>query len=254
MRTRRVPTRPVGPCFGTLTRSLLALLFAAACILFGRRIVNPPAVDAKVVAIPFMLTGEASSPPESKRVSKWSVARRSDGSTVYISYGPAWLGRETSRTIRYIDGSSVVVTEWLGFNSTRPLSLGDRWDEFRKSVLYPPANCVRYDGETLKGFGEIAGERVAIVVSRPRQSLWDAANTMRTTDYRAVELACENLEYTIEEQSHVDGSRKIMTKGRLVSLTLGEPDPSLFEIPPSPTEVLEWEFYKYLHPHSPGTK
>jgi hypothetical protein len=66
--------------------SVLVALLVASCFFLARRIVIPPAVHAKVVAIPFVLTEEAASPPESQCFAKWTVARRPDGSTVRIEY------------------------------------------------------------------------------------------------------------------------------------------------------------------------
>jgi hypothetical protein len=150
------------------------------------------------------------------------------------------------RIISSIDGTGVTVCDSLGMKMTHPVLVGEDFDQFRARILYPPDNCVRNDLETLVGFREISGERVAVITSRPLPSAWDPANTMRTTDSRAIELACENLGYSIEEESHVDGSQKLMTKAWLVSLTLGDPDPALFQVSPTVREVTRSEFDERL--------
>jgi hypothetical protein len=148
----------------------------------------------------------------------------------------------------------VTVSDSLGMKVTHPVLVGEDFDRFRNGILYPPANCVRSDFETLVGFREISGERVAIVVGPPAHSAWNAANTMRITDSRAIDLACENLGYSVEEESHVDGSQKLMTKAKLVSLTLGDPDPALFQVSPKLTEVPWSQFEERLHPNRPSRK
>jgi hypothetical protein len=202
---------------------------------------------AKVVAMPFVLTEEVASPPDSKAFTKWTIARRSDGSTVHIDYLRGLTVRElTTRRIDYIDGSRVTVGDSVGMKITWPLLVGSEFTALRKSILDPPGNCVMSDRETLIGFREIWGQRVAILDSGPRPSSWDPANTMRITKSRALDLACEELGYSIEEVSHVDGSSKLMTRAKLVSLTLGEPDKSLFEVSSTLTESRPSQFWQRL--------
>jgi hypothetical protein len=218
-------------------------MFCGTLFLLVALTVQPqPAVQAKVVVIPFVLVEEFASPPDSKRVVRSTIARRADGSTARMGYaGPTELGL-TGRSISFIDGTGVTVSDSLGMKITHPVLVGEALDQFRGSIFYPPDNCVMSAREKLLGFREISGERVAIVTMSPRPSPRDPANTMRITESRAIDLACENLGYSIEEESHVDGSQKLMTKGWLVNLTLGDPDPSFFKVSPTLTEVTQSQF------------
>jgi hypothetical protein len=210
---------------------------------------------AKVVAIPFMLTEEVASPPESEPFSRWTIARRSDGSTVRIANYPLRQFKVTTRTVSYIDGSSVTVSDSLGIKIIHPLLWDQDFIDFRKSILYQSDNCVgNNSAETLMGFREVLGQRVAIVKSGPKPSPWNRANVTWDASTRAIDLACKTLGYSVEEVSHVDGSIKLMTKARLLSITLGEPDPHLFEVSPTLTEVPDSEFYERLRQDSLGIK
>ena len=90
-------------------------------------------------------------------------------------------------------------------------------------------------GETLLGSDSVLGQPTVIIRGRP------LPGTVRTY-WHAPALACEVVQYRVEAQQ-ADGSLKLQTVGKPISLRIGEPDASLFDeganyIELSPSEVV----------------
>jgi hypothetical protein len=214
-----------------------AAALVVACFFLGRVLWTRHVVHAEGV-VPFVLdtevyTLENNPNREFELFSKKTIARRSDGSTVFVgNVGPIAWG-QTGRKITFMDGTIVSVVDSLGTKTSWPGIPQGELAQFRRGFLHPPANCVRRVGETLLGYAEVVSERVAIVRESPLQG-GGVADPLRFTYYRAPNLACETLEYQVEEQA--GGSWRLITKSSVVSLRLEEPDPGLFDVPSTYTE------------------
>src|SRR5205807_3085481 len=65
---------------------------------------------------------------------------------------------------------------------------------------------------------------------------WTTVDGSQSTDWRAPDLGCVSFQYVLEKRQP-DGSYKLSTKEKPVSLQLGEPDQRLFEIGAEYAEV-----------------
>jgi len=99
----------------------------------------------------------------------------------------------------------------------------------KEAITNPPSNCVS-PGGTLVGYDTIQGYRVAIVrapqIGNGRMTVW-----------RALSLGCATLQ-TLSEAQQPSGSYTTVGKTKLVSITVGGPDPSLFEVTSSYQAVM----------------
>jgi hypothetical protein len=76
----------------------------------------------------------------------------------------------------------------------------------------------------------------------------------RLTEWRIRALSCQRIQFRLEE-AQADGSWKLVAEGRPVSLTLGEPDPRLFEegagyVELKPSERVRRQVTRLGHPEA----
>jgi hypothetical protein len=155
---------------------------------------------------------------------KTTFARRSDGAFVRVeNVGPLKLGI-TGRMIRFMDGRSVTVVNAFKMKTTWSPVRVDQLERFNAQRLRGSPDCLRTAGEVRIGADTLAGQFVVVV----RNDQLGGSYVRRVTDWRAPELGCQTLKYRVEDQK-ADGTWRLMTEGRLVSLKLEEPDPKLFD-------------------------
>jgi hypothetical protein len=153
--------------------------------------------------------------------SQVTIARRSDGATVTL-YSSRRNGELTAvpfyRHLQFLDGREAYVYD--------AIHAFVKWPTvpraFQMHLLYPAKNCV-YGSEIFEKSATLDGLQVTVI----RQMLRFGGVRI---EWRAPELACQTLESTFE-RSQTDGSLRVQTEERFVSVKLGEPDPSLFSIP-----------------------
>lgn len=232
-----------GRCRRIAGRSLLVVVivssFGLSRKLTTQVLTNP---DSGAV-IPFVLKEQLESVPKGKVFNLVTIARRSDGAYARSEYLRPMEQGYTVRSIRYIDGEIVTISEQLGMKTTGPRESDEQVAHATVRLFRPPANCQPNGTEDVKGFGAVSGQRVAIVSQPWRPSVTSPLDKMQITNFRAPQLGCETLEYSVEV-AHPDGTRYILDKARVVSLTLGDPDESLFEVSPTLTEVLPSEMWR----------
>lgn len=150
-----------------------------------------------------------------------TVARRSDGTMVQIrSIGPLAKGL-TVRTIKYMDAGMVSFVDVMRSRQTWPPRNEKDTSFQRMRVLNPPSNCVFGKGDTLlKEHSVVLGQMVAVI-------LHNAVEGLRIREWRARDLGCTALQSQVE-QRQTDGSYRLMSQMKPVSLQLVAPDPRLF--------------------------
>lgn len=151
------------------------------------------------------------------------TARRADGTTVMLAYRPGMSEeRAHVRTIAYPDGRRTevldefrAVTKWPRDPKVAAATNRDfvkSWDECRDAP-----------GEYVAGHATLDGVNAVIVKAFPKRS-------SGTTWWRAPQLGCADLQQTYTEVQ-ADGSFKLVTEAKLVTIQLGPPDRALFSVP-----------------------
>jgi hypothetical protein len=195
---------------------------------------------AAVQVIPFTLKLESytfEKTPQGELFHRTTVARRSDGATVLVgtSFGLLGLARgTTARKVILPDGQAFSVVDGVAAFTKWPQRSEARLAAFKEQSFNPPANCV-IGNENFVGYGTVLAHKVMVtshMFGRDKETHW-----------RAPEFLCERLQSRVETQQP-DGSFTPASETRPVSLTMGEPDPTLFEIPSyyqslKPSEVLQ---------------
>lgn len=214
---------------------VLATLALAAGIFFAaQQLMFQHIARAQVKATPFTLEMESyefsDGLPETL-IAKETVARRSDGATARVDSMGGIVGLqagETERHILYLDGHALDVFDGVQ-SVVRFPQLSLKAMAFRKEeIVSPPENCV-FLGDSLVGYGTIRGYKVAKVKNM-------AIGQRTVTAWLAPELGCEQLQYQVEE-NEADGTTKVTSETRAVSLVTGEPDPKFFDVPDSYNSV-----------------
>ncbi len=214
-----------------MRHKLLLALLGVSLAFLTFHFVQPLALHhiahAQVTATPFLLKTDLYSyeqDPDGVLINRFVQARRSDGTVVRsesILGKVGFSAAHSVRSITFMDGR-----RFSAYDATKVMVAWPRLPEqtlaiHKERILNPPKNCV-FPGHTLKGYGILLGRTVAIV-ERPR-----VGNT-QITAWDDPSLGCVDLKYQVQEVA-TDGSRKLLTEAKPVSLTLGEPDASLFEI------------------------
>lgn len=197
----------------------------------------------------FTLKTEIYGHPEGQPVKlhhRRTVAVRSDGTRATLSTlsGRAGQAGEEERIIAFLDGRTVSIHRGIAAKTT--FAPRSAVAAARKARLFsPPPNCV-YPGFEFAGRDTIAGE-LAVILKHVSEPLGWA-----TTTWEAPGLGCEQLQYQSYDKQP-DGSFKLSTEMRTISLVMGEPDPQLFDLPQSgyeemkPSDILRAYDKKYGH-------
>lgn len=163
--------------------------------------------------------------------SKETVARRSDGATVRINSMAGLVGLqsgETERHIVFLDGREMAAFDGVSSVIRFPRLSTGAISIQKQKILNPPANCI-FPGQTLVRYESLQGYTTAVVRIGP-------IGQKEITAWYAPTLGCEKLQYRVEGPG-ANGSQQILSETKLVSLSIGEPDPRLFEVPESYASV-----------------
>ncbi|HEV2351439.1 MAG TPA: hypothetical protein VG028_16515 [Terriglobia bacterium] len=211
--------------------ALVATSLAGVCFIGTRLVMRARAslLNPQAAVTPFTLKVEVMAythNPRGEPHRRQTIAIRSDGSR---SVTETILGRvgleagETAWTIRFIDGRRVTMYPSLRVKSTRRLPGPAAVEQLRAQMFNPSQDCLSPDFR-LDGHDTLEGQQVAIVTHTSDDLGW------KVTDWRAPELACQSLKY-LSYDKQPDGTFKLQTESKTVSLELGEPNPALFEEP-----------------------
>jgi hypothetical protein len=144
------------------------------------------------------------------------------------SAGPVGSGIK-GRKVSFADGRSVSVIDALKIKTTWPSPTADVLANRMRALSKLASTCVAKN-ETAIGHSELWNQNVIIVSNAPDPF------PQRLTEWRAPTLGCQALEYQLEKRQP-DGSWKLTTRSKIVSLTLGEPDARYFAVPPAYVET-----------------
>lgn len=179
------------------------------------------------------------------------MARRSDGATANVATVGLIEWGTTTRKVTYPDGIWASVYDMIAAKTTwhmHPVALAS----MKQRLQNPPADCVfKTEGNPRFIRNEtLLGHQVAII-----QTL---TSTERGTFWRAPDLGCEELQFRYEAIQS-DGSFKLFSEERLISLKIGEPEPRLFELGANlkemkPSEAHRLYFEKLGVPEDDNTK
>lgn len=202
---------------------LLAFVLTGFC--FGRLSHGLP-VHAQAV-VPFTMATESfnySQSSKGKFLLRETKARRSDGATVQINNSISHHPKLNVRNISLPDGRAFTVFDLI--------HAVVKWPPSPKSIAYQkerlsnsPPDCLLGVGEYVAGHGTLMGENVVVLKMLPKGS-------SGITWWRSPKLGCEALQSRMT-QVQMDGSFTLVSETKLLSLKIGAPDSTLFEVPAS---------------------
>lgn len=204
---------------------LLSAGLAVLSFVTGSRLMVRHLANAQVRIAPFVLQIETYNfdrDPQGELFHKKTVARRSDGTTVVSSSVGPLLADKNVRKITFTDGRWMTVFDLIQAKTTwqmRPANLAS----LKEHLQDPPKNCIiAVEGSPhLLREDVVLGQKVVVVQSENLNG--------RMTEWKAPDLSCERLQFRFESKQP-DGSLKPKAESRAVSLVLGEPPDSLFEV------------------------
>lgn len=205
----------------------LSVPLAVGCFYMSRALLIQHVAGAEIRVTPYVLQTETRSfdnDPDGELFSRRTLARRSDGASAIVFTDLGKIGfaaGETSRRVTLPDGSVIMLHDSISARSTSPPMSTQRLAWYKTRHLQPPQNCV-FPGETLQGYEALLGQSTALVEHT-------STDGYHVVYWRAPELGCENLRYRGDEKAP-DGSRKLVTEMKAVTLRLEEPDPVLFDV------------------------
>jgi len=220
-----------------LATVLTGVLASLCCYSLGRYLTLVVLAQASVT--PYVLKVEIYSLARDPRgilgiTETWG--RRSDGATVRVeSMGPPEWGI-TGREVRWMDGRSMTLVDYFKTKTTWPAIPAERLARHNAASLHPPVNCIQANDQFLAGSDNVFGQPVVIVRKDLLTGNPPALGGRKLTEWRAPNLGCVALTYTVDDKRS-DGTWWRTTEQRVVSLTLEEPDPQLFEDEPAYTEA-----------------
>jgi hypothetical protein len=217
---------------------VFAGLLLICSFLSGNMTYTPKEAYAQSAATPFVLDVEVyvyRDNPDGRLAHKMVTARRSDGSTTLNeNVGPLEWGL-MGRKIMFSDGRTISTIDSLGTKTTWPMTQRNTQTSPKGALAGPIQNCTGKN-ETFIGYSTVSNQDVAIVRQPLLRGLQTPDAPARVTDWRALSLGCQVLEYQVE-QAEAQGAWQLVTKSKVVSLTLGEPDPQYFNVPATLTEL-----------------
>jgi len=169
-----------------------------------------------------------------------TIARRSDGAVADAGVnGLLDRGFELdTRTVSLPNGDILSIADKVSAYVKWPRPSEEQIAARKERMRHPPANCVSFSAQSIVEFGTIMGHQVVAISWQPGDE--------KVTIWRAPDLGCEALQVRAEVLQP-DGSYKLKAETKTVSLVIGEPDPSLFDLPSGytsakPSELLRKEF------------
>jgi len=204
-----------------LSGALALLCFYGAAKLTIYRIAH-----AQVRVVPFVLRTESynyDKGPKGELFLKEIVARRSDGATAVISTVGDPSSSNTVKTLTFLDGTSMVVYDPIQAKSSWHMTV-TRLAGLKEHLLNPTSDCM--PKEKLEGRRKVIGRDV--ILGHTVMRIEADMSAERMVDWKAPDLACQALEFTFEERQP-DGSLKLKTHEKAVSLDIGEPPSNIFD-------------------------
>lgn len=190
----------------------------------------PAAQEVRVIPFTLKLEGyDYQFWPEGRLYLRKTVARRSDGAIVDAAITGVSDKSIDMRKVALVDGEVFTVANKSFAYAKWPSISDEQMAASKERLRHPPNDCIFTQKQKVVGHATILGRQV-IVISN------SVAAGERTLISRAPDLACEALEVRIEQQQ-ADGSWTLKSETKAVSLTLAEPDPSLFEVPSTYTSM-----------------
>ncbi len=238
---------------------LLAALGAALlCFYVSRSLTIVRMARAQAFVTPYTLeidTFNFETNPAGELISKKIEARRGDGTWAGETTSLGKLGLEAGETVRRIvftDGRSLLLADSIAAKTTYPRMPAERVAAMKKALVEPRADCTS-PGFVAIGSAVVAGQQATVVVHN-EPSKGSGGATQRLTEWRIRALSCQRIQFRLEE-AQADGSWKLVAEGRPVSLTLGEPDPRLFEeragyVELKPSERVRRQLTRLGHPEA----
>ena len=232
----------------------IAMAIAFLSFVAARKLTVTTLAQSPLQVVPFTFETETynfESDPAGKLVYKRLMARRQDGATASVaSVGLVQWGA-TTRKVTFPDGMWANVYDIVGAKTTwhmNSVSLA----ALKARLQNPPANCVfNTEGNpTFLRNEQLLGHSVAVIQT--------VTKTERGTFWRAPDLACEELQFRYESLQG-DGSYKVASEERLITLNVGSPDSRLFELGPAlkemkPSDAHKLFFNKLPIPEDDATK
>lgn len=214
----------------------IVAVVAAAGYYLSQPLATEYIAHAQVAVTPFTLHQEFYSfdaqHPDGRLALQLTVARRSDGATAQINqnFNLGGSPEGSLRVVKLPDGGEFVIYDDIASFVRSPQPPAWIVAMRKEAILNPPSNCVS-PGETLAGYDQIQGNRVAIVDSPP------FPGGTKYTAWAAPGMGCQTLE-SLSEAKQPDGTFGSVGKTKLVSVTMTEPDASLFDVPSNHQAVM----------------
>jgi hypothetical protein len=195
---------------------------------------------AQITATPFVAETdfyEFRSNPQGNLFLKQVVARRSDGSTAQVtSRGPIWSA--SMRKVTFMNGSTVAAFDFVSARTSfqmKPQELA----ALKEKLTNSPVDCAYRNDEQIIDRQRLFGQEFIV----HQHFISFNQEQQRVSEWLAPQLGCEHLGYRIEAKQP-DGSYKLVTESRLISLEMKEPEPAFFDPAANFDEVLPSEIMR----------
>ncbi|MFN0165927.1 MAG: hypothetical protein ACKV22_05795 [Bryobacteraceae bacterium] len=131
------------------------------------------------------------------------------------------------KKVTFMDGRSVTLSDLIAAKST-VRRLQEETARLKNRFEAPPQDCRFRSGQVVVGKDNVVGHEVSV--------LRDEHAGLRLVNWAAPNLGCEDLRYTFERKQP-DGSYRLITEGRPITLVAGEPQASVFDAQTDYTEM-----------------
>ena len=207
---------------------------------------------AQITATPFVAETdvyEFPANPQGTLFLKSVVARRSDGSTAEVgSKAPIW--NASVRKITFMNGSTVSVYDFVSAKTSFQMK-SQELAALKNRITNSPVDCVNrrdvqvIDRQALFGQQFIVQQHSVHLKGQtfPGVPAGTLAEESRMTEWLAPQLGCERLGYRFEAKQ-LDGSYRLITEARLISLEMKEPEPAFFDPAANFEELLPSEIWR----------
>jgi hypothetical protein len=210
----------------------ISLLLGTLAFYVAKRGTTMTLAQTSIEVVPFVFEAETynfESDPKGKLVHKRVTARRADGAMANIeSVGLLEWGTST-RKVTYVDGTWATVYDLIAAKTTwrmKPTELAAVKERLRN----PPVNCLfnTAGNPTFIRNDTVLGHEVAVIES--------VSDGERGTFWRARDLGCEELRWRYES-IQADGTFRLKSEERPISLKIGNPDSGFFDIAANSKEM-----------------
>ena len=213
-----------------------ALTLIAAASYFAGHFAFHVKAYAQVRAVPFVLETASYNFENNPRGDFFlgkTVARRSDGATAEIESSTNFAA--PSRTVTFLNGAAFRAFDLIRSKTSVTLNQKEI-AALNQRLTNPPSDCVMWRNATVIDRPILFGEQLVVV-----QHVTTSGH--RLTYTFAPRLGCEEVGWR-HETIQPDGSFRVKTELRLVSLTFKEPEAALFDPAANYEEVLPSEILR----------